>query len=120
MLIADIFREVSKYNYTWYIMYYNPRDTHPGEDIAGHCRSEMLEHRQALLDDHGLPPEVLTACSDEVQKYCDPQTGHGVHMLDCLMSHAMPSKNNFDPTKKFSEQCLTQVSTEQQKAINKI
>jgi len=56
-----------------------------------------MEHRKLLLQNHHLSPEVVSTCSNDIEKYCrnNEVIRRTIH---CLMDHSKPSrqKNRID------------------------
>jgi len=56
-----------------------------------------MEHRKLLLQNHHLSPEVVSTCSNDIEKYCrnNEVSRRTIH---CLMDHSKPSrqKNRID------------------------
>lgn len=68
------------------------------------CQHEMLMHRQMMISEFKIAPEVVMHCSQEIDKHCSPRgdiepEGQTLH---CLMGLA--SSN--DKTKQPSAQCV--------------
>ncbi|XP_015923497.1 Golgi apparatus protein 1 [Parasteatoda tepidariorum] len=65
---------------------------HKGYPVAGECQAEMLEHRQTLLENYQLTPELAAACEKDVHTFCGRRLELGGKTLHCLMEHAKPSR----------------------------
>ncbi|XP_055943166.1 Golgi apparatus protein 1-like isoform X2 [Argiope bruennichi] len=65
---------------------------HKGYPVAGECQAEMLEHRQTLMENYQLTPELAAACEKDVQHFCGRRLELGGKTLHCLMDHAKPSR----------------------------
>lgn len=58
--------------------------------LDGACQSEVLKHRQALMSDYKMSPEVVLNCAQEIQQGCQQLQGpqKGGSTLHCLMQMA--------------------------------
>ncbi|PRD28569.1 UNVERIFIED_CONTAM: Glg1 [Trichonephila clavipes] len=65
---------------------------HKGYPVAGECQAEMLEHRQTLMENYQLTPELAAACEKDVQHFCGRRLELGGKTLHCLMDHAKPTR----------------------------
>ncbi|GIY71110.1 golgi apparatus protein 1 [Caerostris extrusa] len=65
---------------------------HKGYPVNGECQAEMLEHRQTLMENYQLTPELAAACEKDVQHFCGRRLELGGKTLHCLMDHAKPSR----------------------------
>lgn len=60
-------------------------------EVSSDCRFELMEHRKLLLRNHKLSPEVVSMCSNDIEKYChDIEIGR--RTIHCLMDHSKPSR----------------------------
>lgn len=50
-----------------------------------------MEHRKLLLQNHHLSPEVVSMCSNDIEKYCQ-NNKIGSRTIHCLMDHSKPSR----------------------------
>ena len=73
----------------------------------------MALHRRMLLEDRNLTPDLLAACSEEIENFCNSHSIDG-NILSCLMDHAVPSHQNFSGagSHTIGPQCIRQVSSE--------
>lgn len=60
---------------------------------SAQCQHEMLAHRQMMLTEFRMAPELVMHCSQEIDKWCSPRgdieaEGRTLH---CLMEHASVS-----------------------------
>uniref|UniRef100_A0A914H8J5 Golgi apparatus protein 1 n=1 Tax=Globodera rostochiensis TaxID=31243 RepID=A0A914H8J5_GLORO len=67
------------------------------------CQHEMLTHRQMMVQEFRMSPEIVMGCAQEIDKYCSPKgdiesEGKTVH---CLMAHAQER----DEKKVLTQQC---------------
>lgn len=67
------------------------------------CKHEMLSHRQMMVQEFRMGPELVMNCAQEIDKYCSPNgdlelEGKTIH---CLMQHAQER----DEKKTVSQQC---------------
>ncbi len=64
-------------------------DIRVGTKISGDCRAEMVRHRQLLMDDYRLSPEVVNRCSNDIDEYCKflEKGGKTIH---CLLENSRP------------------------------
>ncbi|KAG1681674.1 Golgi apparatus protein 1 [Nymphon striatum] len=60
---------------------------HDGRAISSNCQSEMNEHRQMLLSDYRLSPDLATNCQKDIEKFCKSRLELGGKTIDCLMQH---------------------------------
>ncbi|KAG7170035.1 Golgi apparatus protein 1-like [Homarus americanus] len=58
-----------------------------GVTIDGACKDEMLAHRQQLMEDFKLSPELMSQCKVEITKFCNDGIETGGRTLHCLMKH---------------------------------
>lgn len=63
----------------------------PGSKISKDCEVEMVEHRQILMEDYRLSPEIVTLCSNDISKFCKGLEIGG-KTIHCLMEHTRPKK----------------------------
>lgn len=62
-----------------------------GTKLSDECQVEINEHRQMLMMDYQLSPEILTGCADDIPKFCGDIGVHssaGGEIIHCLMEHA--------------------------------
>lgn len=50
-----------------------------------------MEHRKLLLQNYQLSPEVVSMCSNDIEKYCQ-NNEIGRRTIHCLMDHSKPSR----------------------------
>jgi len=77
-------------------------EMHKGQEINGDCLDELKLHRKSLMEDHSVTPELLAACTEDKQRYCQNKGIHG-KTLHCLMAHAASRKERLRP------QCIVEV-----------
>ncbi|XGW08842.1 hypothetical protein V3C99_011284 [Haemonchus contortus] len=68
------------------------------------CQHEMLTHRQMMITEFHMAPDVVMHCSQEIDKWCSPRGDiepKGL-TLHCLMEHA----SSTDKTKQVGAQCM--------------
>ncbi|KAK6025173.1 cysteine rich repeat-containing domain protein, partial [Ostertagia ostertagi] len=68
------------------------------------CQHEMLTHRQMMVSEFHMAPEIVLHCSQEIDKWCSPRGDiepKGL-TLHCLMEHASAT----DKTKQVGPQCM--------------
>lgn len=85
-----------------------------GSEIAAGCRVEMDRHRKLLMDDYRLSPEVVTTCSDDVERFCRGLAKNG-RTIHCLLDHSRPRRRN---QKIVSSACQRSVSTRMYRTEN--
>ncbi|KAJ1370206.1 hypothetical protein KIN20_031890 [Parelaphostrongylus tenuis] len=83
---------------------YNAKDTNPP---SVPCQHEMLKHRQMMLTEFRMSPELVMRCSNEIDKWCSPKgdieaEGRTLH---CLMEHASATDKNL----QLGPQCMQAV-----------
>ncbi|RCN36160.1 cysteine rich repeat-containing domain protein [Ancylostoma caninum] len=71
------------------------------------CQHEMLAHRQMMLTEFRMAPELVMHCSQEIDKWCSPRgdieaEGRTLH---CLMEHASSADKNL----QLGPQCMQAV-----------
>jgi len=68
-----------------------------GSEVSSDCQFELMEHRKLLLQNYQLSPEVVSFCSNDIEKYCQ-NNEIGRRTIHCLMDHSKPSrqKNRID------------------------
>lgn len=62
------------------------KENAPSQD----CQREMLQHRQMMLSEFRMAPELVMSCAQEIDQWCSPRgdiEGQGI-TLHCLMQHA--------------------------------
>lgn len=69
------------------------------------CAKEMIGHRQMLMEDYRLSPEIVNSCKNETQMHCK---GYGGKTIHCLMNQAVNHGNSVVP--RLSDACLRAVS----------
>lgn len=69
--------------------------------ITTECKVEITEHRKMLMEDFHLTPEIVTGCSDDIEKFCSNVDGHG-KTIHCLMEAARPRKKK---DRRVTSQC---------------
>nr|XP_018901121.1 PREDICTED: Golgi apparatus protein 1 [Bemisia tabaci] len=57
--------------------------------ISPECIREMKDHRQMLLDDYKLSPEIVSQCSNDITNFCQ---GLRSKTIQCLMEHSHPNR----------------------------
>lgn len=59
--------------------------------LDGHCQAEMKAHRQMLMEDYSISPELVAQCGKAINDKChDKETqGHPGEIIHCLMKNAM-------------------------------
>lgn len=57
--------------------------------ISQECIREMKDHRQMLLDDYKLSPEIVSQCSNDITNFCQ---GLRSKTIQCLMEHSHPNR----------------------------
>lgn len=62
-----------------------------GSEVSSDCQFELMEHRKLLLQNYQLSPEVVSMCSNDIEKYCQ-NNEIGRHTIHCLMDHSKPSR----------------------------
>ncbi|CAI4232920.1 unnamed protein product [Auanema sp. JU1783] len=72
------------------------------------CQHEMINHRQLMLHEFRMAPELVMQCAAEIDKWCSPRgdieaEGRTLH---CLMEHAQSRKEE----EKLGVQCMQAVS----------
>ncbi|KAE9535287.1 hypothetical protein AGLY_008020 [Aphis glycines] len=84
---------------------------HNGSKVSSDCQFELMEHRKLLLQNHHLSPEVVSTCSNDIEKYCrnNEVSRRTIH---CLMDHSKPSrqKNRIDKACQKSLQKLMRIT----------
>ncbi|TMS33552.1 hypothetical protein L596_001281 [Steinernema carpocapsae] len=73
------------------------------------CQHEMIAHRQMMVEEFRMSPELVMNCAQEIHNYCSPngdieRSGATMH---CLMSHAQER----DEKRQLGPQCMTALST---------
>jgi hypothetical protein len=66
----------------------------------------MIEHRRMLMSDYKLNPDLVSACTDEINRFCDGGYERGGKTLHCLLRNAKDSKNK----ENFKYECVAEVS----------
>ncbi|CAK5075005.1 unnamed protein product [Meloidogyne enterolobii] len=71
--------------------------------FSDECKHEMFSHRQMMVQEFRMGPEVVMNCATEIDKYCSPKgdletEGKTVH---CLMAHAQERNEQ----KTLTQQC---------------
>lgn len=62
-----------------------------GSEVSSDCQFELMEHRKLLLQNYQLSPEVVSMCSNDIEKYCQ-NNEIGRRTIHCLMDHSKPSR----------------------------
>ncbi|GAB6030494.1 hypothetical protein CHUAL_007357 [Chamberlinius hualienensis] len=75
---------------------------HKGDTVAGECQAEMMDHRRSLMDDYHLSPNVVSACKDEIEKFCGERLEGNSRTIHCLMNHARTTTRK---NKRLSKGC---------------
>ncbi|KJH51316.1 cysteine rich repeat-containing domain protein [Dictyocaulus viviparus] len=83
---------------------HNAKDTNPP---SLPCQHEMLKHRQMMVSEFHMSPELVMRCSDEIDKWCSPKgdieaEGRTLH---CLMGHASAVEKSL----QLGSQCMQAV-----------
>ncbi|GMR35933.1 hypothetical protein PMAYCL1PPCAC_06128 [Pristionchus mayeri] len=73
------------------------------------CRHEMLTHRQLMMEEFRIAPEIVLTCAKEIDQFCSPRgdieaEGRTLH---CLMAHAQER----DEKKQVSAECMQAIGT---------
>lgn len=78
--------------------------------ISTDCYSEMLIHRQNLIEDYKLTPTLVDACQPDIDEFC-PNLEFGGKMLHCLMKHAKTKRHRGDAhiRKRISTKCQAEI-----------
>uniref|UniRef100_A0A915LE40 Golgi apparatus protein 1 n=2 Tax=Meloidogyne incognita group TaxID=654580 RepID=A0A915LE40_MELJA len=71
--------------------------------FSDECKHEMFSHREMMVQEFRMGPEVVMNCATEIDKYCSPKgdletEGKTVH---CLMAHAQERNEQ----KTLTQQC---------------
>lgn len=66
-----------------------------GLPIAPECHGEMLLHRQRLLEDYKLTPNLVDACKDDIDKLCE-NVKFGPKTVHCLMKYVKSKRHRGD------------------------
>ncbi|GBP70609.1 Golgi apparatus protein 1 [Eumeta japonica] len=69
--------------------------------LSDECNKEMIEHRNMLMDDYRLSPELMLNCANDIMKMCKSVEAGG-KTIHCLMEHARPRKKK---ESRISAQC---------------
>lgn len=65
--------------------------TKNGTKISSECRAEMIDHREMLMEDYRLSPEIIQDCADDIDRFCSP-VEIGGKTIHCLMERARPKR----------------------------
>ncbi|XP_012945019.1 Golgi apparatus protein 1 [Aplysia californica] len=78
-----------------------------GVQLESQCVKEMFDLRSELMQDYKISPELVSACQDEIDHFCDglDPDGESVH---CLMEAA--KEKSKDAKKNFSDKCRVEVA----------
>ncbi|VDP10969.1 unnamed protein product [Soboliphyme baturini] len=71
---------------------------HSGGRLGRNCEIQTLQHRQMLLSDYRIDPEIIDACSADIAKHCQNSLEGGGRTLHCLMGAAKSGHSNLSPT----------------------
>lgn len=55
------------------------------------CTAEMIRHRELLMNDYRLSPEVVSSCSEDIQVFCHDLMKGG-RTIHCLLDHSRPRR----------------------------
>ena len=80
--------------------------------IGGPCLAEMKSHRQMLMEDYSISPELVSKCGNDITNNCKHLNKKGNNpgeVIHCLMNMAMNRKLK-------EEQCETALQDLLQKA----
>lgn len=64
-----------------------------GTSIDPDCMAEMRDHRRILMEDYRLSPEIVSGCSQDIQKHCT-ELQVGGKTIHCLMGVAQMRIHN--------------------------
>nr|BAN20969.1 MG-160, putative [Riptortus pedestris] len=73
--------------------------------VNSKCREEMLAHRNMLLQDYRLSPEIVSACSNDIVNFCKKGTEFGEKTIHCLMEHSKARRRKY----RVSDACQRQL-----------
>lgn len=76
--------------------------------ITPDCLAEMTDHRKLLMEDYQLSPEIISGCSDDIDKFCQNQDAGG-KTIHCLMEHARPKKKKDHRVSATCQRALEQL-----------
>lgn len=78
--------------------------------IASNCLGEMLLHRQRLLEDYKLTPNLVEACKDDIENFCH-NVEFGSKMLHCLMKFIKTKRHRGDAhvRNRISSHCKSEM-----------
>ncbi|KAI6216457.1 hypothetical protein M3Y99_01820900 [Aphelenchoides fujianensis] len=72
--------------------------------FSAECTHEMITHRQFMVQEFRMSPEIVMTCAQEIDRFCSPtgdlQTGGAT--IHCLLQHAEAR----DPNKQVGAQCV--------------
>ncbi|KAK6056169.1 cysteine rich repeat-containing domain protein [Cooperia oncophora] len=103
----DEYEAAAHYHLTWILLCLeNGAHNAKGNDKipSPQCQHEMLTHRQMMVAEFHMAPEVVLHCAQEIDKWCSPRGDiepKGL-TLHCLMEHASAT----DKTKQVGPQCM--------------
>ena len=64
--------------------------------IGGQCQAEMKSHRQMLMEDYSVSPELVAKCGSDIANNCQKETKKGKQspgeVIHCLLRAAMEHK----------------------------
>ncbi|CAJ0931783.1 unnamed protein product, partial [Mesorhabditis belari] len=93
------------FHMTWILLCLeNGAKTQEKNPPSQECQHEMLSHRQMMMTEFRIAPEVVLNCANEIDQWCSPKgdieaQGRTLH---CLMAHAKERKDK----EKFGAQCM--------------
>ncbi|ELT94856.1 hypothetical protein CAPTEDRAFT_177499 [Capitella teleta] len=80
-----------------------------GQEVRPECVAELNDMRRALLEDYEVSPNLVMACSVEIQTECEPMEKGG-RTLHCLMDLARTKRVNGEkPKERISSQCKAEL-----------
>ncbi len=65
-----------------------------GQPVSPECVAELEEMRRALMEDYKISPEIVSECSEEINKHCGGGLQREGKTLHCLMDLARPRRMN--------------------------
>ncbi|CAD7080350.1 unnamed protein product [Hermetia illucens] len=79
-----------------------------GTKITNECHAEITDHRQMLMMDFQLSPEILNGCKDDIPKFCgdtDLQSTVNGEIIHCLMEHARGKRRQDRRERRVTSTC---------------
>lgn len=80
-----------------------------GEEVRPECVAELQDMRRTLLEDYEVSPNLVAACSEEIQRECQ-RMEKGGRTLHCLMDLARPKRKDGDANvERIGPQCKAEL-----------